>query len=318
MPLKLLILGAVVVGVTIGVVVANNTGSSGVGGCQSTESATGTRQDSSDAATGSSADSPTNPVSSGGDDSAAGGSGDGGTSGDGGATGGGSNSGDGGSGGGDPGNAGGDGSSGGGDAGGGDGGSGSGDGDSGSGDGGSGSSASALTGQFRGSLTLTSVQIVSEPPGLTQTSSLNESITFDATGRPEGITILNYAGNPNLRTTKRQVGEEETLTTTFQGAQVTLIVRVTEAFFTRTTMRLRYAITFNSQGGNLRQTGSGTQVVTASLNAEGALSYAVDTDYAVRLIAGSIRFDTTESKDATGVLPRQTTDAGGGGGAAGS
>src|SRR5436190_1290406 len=75
-----------------------------------------------------------------------------------------------------------------------------------SGGGGTQPSAPAIVGQYSGTLALTDTQSIGDSPGTPHTSTISESITFVDTGLPQGVNILNYGGDPDLRTTAVHLG----------------------------------------------------------------------------------------------------------------
>lgn len=170
-------------------------------------------------------------------------------------------------------------------------------------------SGATMNGRFAGTLTGTTTQSLNGTPSAPQVRQLLPSIQFQGAFTPLILPALHYADstNGNVDTsnlTNVLVGQAQTFTYNDPGP-VTLGVSVTEASYLTREFRVVLAFTFNSVSGNLTRTGTGTQTIEGELNGDGNLAISITTEYEVHLDAGAIEFDTVETTELSGTLPRQ-------------
>jgi hypothetical protein len=172
-----------------------------------------------------------------------------------------------------------------------------------------------INGRFAGTLTGESVQSLDGSPNAPRAVQLVPSIQFEGAFTPVILPVLHYAdttsgGGGAPATVDREnltnvlVGQTQTFNYTDTGP-VTLGVTVTEASYLTREFRVVLALTFDSTSGNLTRTGTGTQIIEGELDGNGDLVVTIDVQYEIDLVAGSFSFETAETIDLTGTLPRQ-------------
>lgn len=176
-------------------------------------------------------------------------------------------------------------------------------------------SGATINGRFAGTLTGTSIQSLDGNPNPTRDVRLLPSIQFEGAFAPVVLLVLHYAdatasGGGAAATVDAEnltnvlLGQTQTFNYTDTGP-VTLGVSVTEASYLTREFRVVLALTFNSVSGNLTRSGTGTQTIEGELDGNDDLVLTIETQYAVDFVAGSFSFDTAETVELTGTLPRQ-------------
>ncbi|MBI5863596.1 MAG: hypothetical protein HZB38_03625 [Planctomycetes bacterium] len=163
---------------------------------------------------------------------------------------------------------------------------------------------SQLEGAWQGSLACERTQTLNGGAGTPVSSSQDLTIQFDANGKPGSVTILGFSGDEEQTAALNAVGDTATLTSSSSGLAITRMVTVTSVSYTDTRSRIVLSIEYSGVGGNLSQTGTGTQTIDATL-VNGAVQYNAEVNYAIQFVASGISLDTTETTICTGTLSKQ-------------
>ncbi len=176
------------------------------------------------------------------------------------------------------------------------------------GDAGSGPTGSAtLSGAFGGTIPRVDQQSIDGGNSwFTFNKTATIALEFDAAGKPLAVLVPGFTGIPDLSFAVRDVGDEDSLSgSSVSLSSYTVTVRVTRAVYAPTSAEIDLQITVEGQGGSLTLTGSGTQQIRITLNADGTLSYSSSTRYDGTQQSGTITIQTAEIIDDQGTLSPQ-------------
>jgi hypothetical protein len=162
----------------------------------------------------------------------------------------------------------------------------------------------AITGTYSGTLSCEVIQSLSGSPSPPTTRTRDTSLTFDNNGRPTGIPVFGFSGQPDLTTGIQDVGESETLTSSNGTFDITHTLTVRSATYASSSVRVIIDIDYSATGGNATNTGTGVLTFDASVS-EDVLTTSITLEYEVTQATGTLVFDTGESHDCTAELDRQ-------------
>ena len=170
-----------------------------------------------------------------------------------------------------------------------------------------------ITGNYTGTLAGTTViTVINLGQPTSRDRSFASTIAFDGSFVPASLPIALY--NSNATTTS---GIVQLLTNVAAGQSqlfnyshpsdgaVTLTATVQSASYGLDSAHVVVNFQYASVSGNLTESGTGTQTFDANVDTSGNIVVSISANYAVRLAAGSLVFDTTDVIGYTGTLPKQ-------------
>lgn len=158
-----------------------------------------------------------------------------------------------------------------------------------------------FSGTWSGVLACVTTQTASGAGGTPINGTRPITLRFDADGAFESVTVFGFSGGPDQQATVGRVGQSETLTSESGEFDITRGVTVTTATYSEGVARITLSIDFDSVGGNLTQTGGGTQTIEAVIT-NGRLECSSQVDYDVDLVVGSVNVGTEEMQMCEGTL----------------
>lgn len=172
------------------------------------------------------------------------------------------------------------------------------------GGGGGGGSSDGLVGTWTGTLNCQTTQTVGTSTTDPVDSTLGFSITFGSDGLPTGVLILGFANAPDAQTDAVESGDQATLTGNAGSVAVTNEIEVLSALYLDESADIEYRLTYSGDGGNLQQSGTGTQSITLTLTGE-QLSVEIQTTYDVTQTVSGLQLTSGEVTECSGTLTRQ-------------
>lgn len=163
----------------------------------------------------------------------------------------------------------------------------------------------AAVGQvFLGDVACTVTQTLNESATAPKQDTLEIEIGFDNQGEASGHLVFGFSGSPDVTAPIIQVGQSTTEKTTSNNLSITMGITIREADYSDDSFRLVFDVDYRGEGGSLVQDGAGVLTVEGVI-ANGTLSYTAEMEYDVEQSAGSLTFQTGETRVCQGELALQ-------------